>query len=89
MKKGRRLFKAIWICLGLVATFGAVCRAEAQGRGPKFVVEPSWPKPLAGKWVIGQVSGVCVDAQDHVFIVNRNEYRKRESLHAIDQNRCC
>jgi DNA-binding beta-propeller fold protein YncE len=73
MKKEIRLFAKICICLGLVTSMGVVCRAQAQGRGPKFVVDPSWPKPLPGKWVIGQVSGVYVDAQDHVFIVNRND----------------
>jgi DNA-binding beta-propeller fold protein YncE len=38
---------------------------------PKFEVDPNWPKPLPDRWVLGQVGGVCVDAQDHVFIVTR------------------
>jgi DNA-binding beta-propeller fold protein YncE len=38
---------------------------------PKFEVDPYWPKPLPDRWVLGQVGGVCVDAQDHVFIVTR------------------
>jgi hypothetical protein len=74
-----RLCEGIWICLGLVAAFGVGCRVQAQGRGPKFVVDPSWPKPLPEKWVIGQVSGVCVDAQDNVFIVNRNDMTDKEA----------
>jgi hypothetical protein len=52
---------------------------QAQGRGPKFVVDPSWPKPLPENWVTGQVSGVCVDAQDNVFIVNRNDMTDKEA----------
>src|SRR6202023_2285885 len=79
MKQEIRHFGKIWICLGLVAAMGTVCRAQAQGRGPKFVVDPSWPKPLPGKWVVGQVSGVCVDAQDNVFIVNRNDMTDKEA----------
>jgi hypothetical protein len=79
MKQEIRHFGKIWICLSLVAAMGTVYRAPAQGRGPKFVVDPSWPKPLPGKWVIGQVSGVCVDAQDHVFIVNRNDMTDKEA----------
>ena len=39
---------------------------------PKFEVDPFWPKPLGNMWVTGEVAGTCVDAQDHVFIVNRN-----------------
>jgi len=74
-----RLCEGIWIWLGLVAAFGVGCRVQAQGRGPKFVVDPSWPKPLPEKWVNGQVSGVCVDAQDNVFIVNRNDMTDKEA----------
>src|ERR1700682_6153910 len=36
---------------------------------PKFEVDPFWPKPLPDEWVIGGVGGVCVDAQDHVFVM--------------------
>jgi hypothetical protein len=38
---------------------------------PKFEVDPFWPKPLPDRWVFGQMGGDCVDAQDHVFTVNR------------------
>ena len=54
-------------------------RAQAHAGGAKFVVDPNWPKPLPEKWVIGQVSGVCVDAQDHVFIVNRSDMTDKEA----------
>src|ERR1700730_15026577 len=36
---------------------------------PKFEVDPFWPKPLPDDWVIAGVGGVCVDAQDHVFVM--------------------
>jgi DNA-binding beta-propeller fold protein YncE len=38
---------------------------------PRFVADPWWPKPLPGSWMVGQVSGVAVDAQDHVWIIQR------------------
>ena len=38
---------------------------------PKFTVDPFWPRPLPNRWLLGQVSGVAVDAQDHVWIVQR------------------
>lgn len=79
MKKEIRPFDKIWLCLALVAAFGVVCRVQAQDGGAKFVVDPNWPKPLPGNWVIGQVSGVCVDAQDHVFIVDRNDMTDKEA----------
>jgi DNA-binding beta-propeller fold protein YncE len=47
----------------------------AQGRGgvqaPIFKVDPLWPKPLPNHWVLGSVTGVAVDSQDHIWIVHR------------------
>jgi DNA-binding beta-propeller fold protein YncE len=50
--------------------------AYAQGTGisnavaaPKFEVDPFWPKPLPNHWMFGEVSGVCFDGQDHMFVV--------------------
>ena len=34
-------------------------------------VDPSWPKKLPHGWVLGEVSGVAVDARDHVWIIQR------------------
>ncbi len=79
MKVETRLFNKIWICLSLVAVLGVICQVHAQRRGPKFVVDPSWPKPLPENWVNGQVSGVCVDVQDNVFVVNRNDMTAKEA----------
>src|SRR3981081_1439452 len=46
-------------------------RLNAQRNPPKYEVDPSWPKPLPNMWITGSVGGVCTDAEDHVFIVNR------------------
>ena len=55
----------------IVLAMFCVLRLNAQGNPPKYEVDPSWPKPLPDRWVTGSVGGVCTDAQDHVFIVNR------------------
>ena len=67
------------MCLGLLVLFGAFGRVLAQSGAPTFEVDPTWPKPLPENWVTGQVSGVCVDNQDHVFIVNRNNITAKEA----------
>ena len=36
-----------------------------------FQVDPLWPKPLPNHWILGSVTGVAVDAQDHIWIVHR------------------
>jgi DNA-binding beta-propeller fold protein YncE len=38
---------------------------------PQFEVDPFWPKPLPNNWIIGQVSGVAVDSNDHIWILHR------------------
>jgi DNA-binding beta-propeller fold protein YncE len=45
---------------------------EAAGvQAPKFEVDPMWPKPLPNHWITGNVIGLSVDAQDHIWIVHR------------------
>ncbi|MCU1343328.1 MAG: repeat containing protein, partial [Candidatus Acidoferrum typicum] len=45
--------------------------SNAQNNVPHYEVDPSWPKPLPDRWVTGEMGGVCVDSQDHVFIAQR------------------
>jgi hypothetical protein len=44
-----------------------VCADEA----PTFLVEPFWPKPLPGNWILGQVANVAVDRDDHIWVLQR------------------
>ena len=44
---------------------------QAEAAPDAYVVDPFWPKPLPNNWIIGQVSGVAVDAQDHVWVLHR------------------
>src|SRR4029450_3275783 len=40
---------------------------------PGYVADVNWPKPLPGRWVLGRLRGICVDAKDHVLILNRQD----------------
>jgi hypothetical protein len=79
MKHQMRSLKMVLLCLGFVVLPGAICSVQAQSNTLKYEVDPTWPKPLPENWVTGQVSGVCVDSQDHVFIVNRNDMTHKEA----------
>jgi hypothetical protein len=58
--------------IGLAAAEHLLERAaHAQRRqAPSFQVDPMWPK-MPKQWILGQVSGLDVDARDHVWIIQR------------------
>jgi DNA-binding beta-propeller fold protein YncE len=74
MKIGKYLYVAVLVAASLVA-FGVWSPVGGQsggGRGtPRFVVDPFWPKPLPNNWLLGQVAGIAVDSEDHIWIVQR------------------
>ena len=46
-------------------------RAQTNARqAPKFQVQPGWAK-IPNNWQFGQVASVSVDAQDHVWVLQR------------------
>jgi hypothetical protein len=63
------------ICAGLVtaAAISVPTLPQAQGGGPRFEVVADWPKHLPNRWVLGGMGGHCIDAQDHVLILNRQD----------------
>lgn len=59
---------------------------------PRFAVDPWWPKPLPNDWILGQVAGVHVDADDRVWIVQRPRTLTERELGASQQpplSNCC
>ena len=38
---------------------------------PKFKFDPDWPKPLPNKWKLGGVTGLAVDKDDYVWVLDR------------------
>jgi hypothetical protein len=83
-------------CRGLLAALallallaGAAARAADP---PRMQVDPAWPKPLPNNWILGQVAGVAVDAQDHVWIIQRPGSLtpdERGAALAPPRSKCC
>ena len=75
--------RTLFVGTGLIAAVAALGvgqqlleqRASAQAKSavqaPRFEVDPMWPKPLPNHWVMGNVIGVGVDTQDHVYLIHR------------------
>src|SRR5690242_16512872 len=77
----------------LMSAAGMLGGAAFAGEGsPSFQVDPFWPKPLPNNWILGQVAGVAVDAQDHVWIIQRprtlTDDEKGATLNP-PRSRCC
>lgn len=73
MGKQRLYISVIVTTLLIVAAIGGASRAQTRAgfQTPKFEVDPFWPKPLPNHWVLGSVTGVAVDRNDHIWIVHR------------------
>ena len=54
---------------------------------PRFRVDPFWPGELPNNWILGQVSGVAVDENDHVWIVHRP--RTLDARQRGEEGMCC
>ena len=68
---GRLAYGACAVIIG-VSWSASVTRAQTPA-APKYEVDPTWPKPFPDRWVIGGLGGVCVDNNDHVVILNRQD----------------
>jgi hypothetical protein len=68
--------KGKWIgVLAILGGFGLLVSWIAQGAQdqgvPRFKFDPDWPKPLPNKWKMGGVTGLAVDRDDNVWVLNR------------------
>lgn len=58
-----------YLSVVLVVACAALVSAQSA---PKYNLDTSWPKlPFKNRWVLGQIGGICLDSQDHVFAINR------------------
>jgi sugar lactone lactonase YvrE len=66
-------FFAITCVLFAAAVGNAQTKAKGPLGSPRYEADVNWPKPLPDRWVIGGLGGLCVDKNDHVFILNRQD----------------
>jgi DNA-binding beta-propeller fold protein YncE len=68
-----RLFRTISVCIAATVLIGAPALSGAAHAGdiPTFAVDAAWPKPLPNNWILGQVGGITVDWQGHIWLIHR------------------
>ena len=81
----------------LVVVAGARPDAEqakpAAAAAPVFKVDPSWPQDMPNHWIMGAVTGVFVDAKNHVWVAHLPETLTEEELYEeqkpLPMGTCC
>ena len=68
-------------------------QSSPAARGvPSFKVDPSWPQEMPNKWILGAVTGVFVDAKQHVWVTHLPETLTEEET-SVEQKppigTCC
>jgi NHL repeat len=59
---------------------------------PRYKVDPYWPQELPNNWIMGQVAGISVDGQDHIWVLQRPRSSTKDELGASQtppRNDCC
>jgi len=62
------------------------------GLPPNFAVDPSWPKELPNDWILGSITAVFVDNNDHVWVTHLPETLTEEEISAVQEppiGECC
>lgn len=72
MNSNRNVWRSVFAGFaGLGLLVWCVLLAAQEQSGPKFKFDPDWPKPLPNKWKMGGVTGLAVDKDDNVWVLNR------------------
>ena len=82
----------------VLALLGAAAAAVLSGQGvhaqtaPVYYADPAWPKPLPNHWKMGGITGLAVDGNDNVWVLNRpNDLSDMELLAELTPpvSQCC
>jgi len=60
----------------------ASCSMAFAQAPPTYKVDASWPKELPNNWIMGQVGGMAVDRQDHIWVLQRPGSNTKDDLGA-------
>ena len=85
----KSLLMAAVVCYFLIPVFGPFLRAQSL---PHFKVDASWPKQLPNNWILGHVTGVTVDMENHVWVLHSPSWVLEDDAGAAQDppiSECC
>jgi DNA-binding beta-propeller fold protein YncE len=94
MRTRSRVACVLFLALTTVLSTHAADRRLQSSRSaaPQFDVDPAWPREMPNKWILGAVTGVFVDATDHVWVTHLPETLTDEETAAVQKppiGTCC
>lgn len=70
----------------------AISPAALAQAAPQYKVDLFWPKPLPNNWIMGQVGGLTVDHENHIWVLQRPGSDTADELgsaHNPPRSECC
>ena len=66
-----KLLKPAVFSIVVWLTVAVLCQTAAAQAQPHYKVDPFWPKELPNNWVVGQIGGMAVDSDNHIWVLQR------------------
>lgn len=89
---GRAEVAVILIAMAGTAFASSLTESALAQEPPKYQVDATWPRELPNNWIMGQVGGMAVDRQDHIWVLQRPGSDTPDELGASLQpprSQCC
>src|SRR3979490_1031728 len=67
------------LCTALL--IGLLAPTAVAQQAASFKVDPAWPQEMPNHWIMGAVTGVFVDARQHVWVTHLPETLTEEELY--------
>jgi hypothetical protein len=92
MASFKRWKNAVSFSIGAFLFALVVCTIAMAQAPPTYKVDAAWPKQLPNNWIMGQVGGMAVDGQDHIWVLQRPSSNTKDDLGAAQTppaSECC
>jgi DNA-binding beta-propeller fold protein YncE len=76
----RRRTRAVLFSILTCLCVTGICGTARSQAPPVYKVDADWPKQLPNNWIMGQIGGVAVDRQDHVWVLQRPGSNVKDDL---------
>jgi DNA-binding beta-propeller fold protein YncE len=68
------------------------CALAIAQEPPRYKVDPFWPKELPNNWILGQITGIAVDNDNHIWVLNEPRGVPKDDAGAAQTpplSKCC